>query len=251
MKTPVKQALVCSIAAFAAAVCVAFAALGPPSADRAGEAIGRLFALTATAGVVSGWLAARATPAWSWFKFVLVYAAIGVGLLIITAYGRSAHAGEAPAQVAGSPLSIAWPTGWTVQHLAGASSDPADRDLGSRERGLLGDPAAPTAVIEIGCVRIEKAVRLADEFTQIYRGAVDGYRRQGFVVTDAKAAPTRIGLHEGLGAELHARRDAVELVQNYSLAQSSTCLLVATLTARMEAFDANLGIYATVKASVH
>jgi len=249
VKTHVRQALVCSIVAFAATVCVAFAALGPPSTDRAGEAVGRLLALTATAGIASGWIAARATPKWSWFKFVIVYAAICVALLVITAYGRNARAGERQAE-ASSSLSIAWPSGWIVQHLAGASSDPADHDLGSRERGLLGDPAAPSAVIEIGCVRIDKAVHLADEFTQIYRGAVDGYRRQGLAVTDARAAPTRIGVHEGLGAVLHAKRDAVELIQNYSLAQSSTCLLVATLTARREAFSANLDAYAAVKASV-
>jgi len=250
MKPHVTKALACSMAAFAAAVGVFYLAFGSPPADRAGEAVGRLLALTATAGVACGWVAARSAHAWSWFKFVAVYAGFCVALLLVAAYGKSTHAGE-PQAPPGSPLAIVWPAGWTVQHLSGASSDPADRDLGSRERGLLGDTAAPTAVIEIGCVRRDRAARLDAEFKGIFAGAADGYRRQGFEVTETKPSPTHIGKQDGLGAVLYATQGGVELMQDFSLAPGPACLLVSTLTARKAAFYENLAAYAAVKASVH
>jgi len=69
-----------------------FAFLGPPASPAgAAEAIGRLFANTGIAALIGWWLARQKSPAWSWGRFALVYAALVIGLAVAASAGR-AHA---------------------------------------------------------------------------------------------------------------------------------------------------------------
>ena len=92
MKRHARQALVCSVAAYALACGALFAWLGAPaSADGAAETLGRLFALTALSGVLCGWIVARSPHAWSWLKFAGMYALTAIALLALSAYGHAAE----------------------------------------------------------------------------------------------------------------------------------------------------------------
>lgn len=92
MTLATKQALACWIVTLALLVAALFVALGPPkSADGAAEAIGRLFANTGIAALIGWAIARKKTPAWSWARFALVYAALVVGLAVVAGAGR-AHA---------------------------------------------------------------------------------------------------------------------------------------------------------------
>jgi len=97
MSLVAKQALVCWFAALALIVAALFAFIGAPgSPDGAGEAIGRVFANTGIAALICWVLARRKAPAWSWGRFVLVYAALVIVLAVVANAGR-AHATEATA----------------------------------------------------------------------------------------------------------------------------------------------------------
>ena len=106
MKIPVKQALVCSGAAFALG-CAALFVFGAAqaSADKAGEAIGRLLALTALAGVLCGWMSAKSPTAWSWAKFAAAFALTAAVLWALAEHGR-AMAAQAPDAVAEEDATI-------------------------------------------------------------------------------------------------------------------------------------------------
>ena len=94
MKRHVKQALACSALGLVVSIALLFAFLGPPaSGGGASEAIGRLFAMTAIAGIICGWMAGRSPQAWEWPKFAGVYVLVCVGLLVVSTFGR-AHAAE-------------------------------------------------------------------------------------------------------------------------------------------------------------
>jgi hypothetical protein len=249
MKLHNKQALVCSVSVTVVAVVLLFAFLGAPAtADGASESIGRLLGLTLVAGILCAWMAGKSAVAWSWLKFAGIYLATCIALLVLSAYGKTSqsHAASAPAA-----FSVHWPKGWTVQHLEGISSDPADHDLGSRERGLLGDVKAPRAVIELSCIEKKAGeVNLSDQIGGILTGMTKGYSEQGFKVSTTKTTPTRLGNYDGLSAVLDAVRADGELMQNFSIAQSPACVFTLTLTAKKVEYDKNLMAYADVKASV-
>ena len=251
MKRPHQQALICSVAAAVLAIVVLFAFLGAPrSSEGAGEAIGRVIALVLVAGLVCGWIAGRSPLPWSWPKFVGIYLTAVIVVLVVSAYGNSTKSDAAESAPA-SAVSIRWPPGWTVQHLDGVSSAPEDRDLGYRERGVLGDATAPTAVIEVSCLhKPERTLDDAEQINSILATMRKGYESKGFVVSMTAAAPTHIGSYGGLTARMDAKRGEVDLLQNFSIAQSSSCLLTMTLTAKKADFDANLKTYDDVKASV-
>jgi len=90
MRLPAKQAFTCWFGALALCIVALFAFLGPPgSADGSAEAIGRLFALSGLSALFSWWLARTRTPAWSWGRFVLVYAAMFVVVAVIASNGHA------------------------------------------------------------------------------------------------------------------------------------------------------------------
>lgn len=92
MTLAAKQAMLCWVGALALVIAAPFAFLGPPaSPDGAGESIGRAFAHTGTAALICWYLARRATPPWSWGRFVLIYVAVVILLAVVTTAGR-AHA---------------------------------------------------------------------------------------------------------------------------------------------------------------
>ena len=85
-----RQALLCWVSALALSIAALFLFIGPPaSADGAGEAIGRLFAHTGFAALIGWLIARRATPPWSWTRFLLVYVALFVVLAVVTQAGRA------------------------------------------------------------------------------------------------------------------------------------------------------------------
>jgi hypothetical protein len=251
MKRHHRQALICSVAAAVLAIVALFAFLGAPrSSEGAGEAIGRVLVLSAVAGLVCGWIAGRSPLPWSWPKFVGIYLTAFIVVLVVSAYGNSTKSDAAETAPA-TKLSIRWPQGWTVQHLVGISSAPEDRDLGYRERGILGDAKSPTAVIEVSCLnKPAQTLDNAEQIDSILANMRKGYESQGFIVSMTAAAPTRIGNYDGLTARMDAKRGEVDLLQNFSIAQSSNCLLTMTLTAKQADYDANLKTYDEVKASV-
>ena len=252
MKIHTRQAIGCSVVAFALACGALFTFSGAPSsAGGAGEAMGRLFALTGLAGLLCGWVAAKSPRLWSWPKFVGVYALTCVLMLALTAHSHAAQPAAANAVV--PDFTVKWPTQWTVQHLDGVSSDPRDRLLGSRERALFGDVKAPHAVIEIGCMHLVdgKPVKLAEEFERILNGISKGYESKGYVVSISKHYFTHVGTYDGLAATLVAVGGDTELIQSLSLAQSATCLLTSSLSSRSKAeYEANLDAYLDAKLSV-
>ncbi len=252
MKIHTRQAIACSVVAFALACGALFAFLGAPaSAEGAGEAMGRLFALTGLAGLVCGWVAAKSPRLWSWPKFVGAYALTCVLILALTAHSYAVQ--PASGNAVGPDFTAKWPTRWTVQHLDGISSDPRARGLGSRERGVFGDAKAPDAMIEVGCMHLVdgKPVKLAEEFERILSGVSKGYEDKGYVVSISKRYFTHVGTYDGLAATLVAVGEDTELIQGLSIAQSATCLLTSSLSSRSKAqYEANLGAYLDVKLSV-
>jgi hypothetical protein len=253
MKIHTKQAIVCSVVGFVLA-CGALYTFqsAPASADGAGEAMGRLFALTGLAGTLCGWVAAKGPRPWSWPKFVGVYALTCVLMLVLTAHSHAA-AQPSTATAVTPTFTVKWPAQWAVQHLDGVSSDPRDRGLGTRERVLFGDAKAPRAAIEVGCMQLVEGrpIKLAKEFERIVRGISKSYEDKGYLVAISKHYFTLVGTYDGLAATLVASNEDVELIQTLSIAQSATCLLTSSLSARNKAeYEANLDAYLDVKLSV-
>lgn len=242
MKRHYLQALVCAAAGLAVSIALLFAGLGAPgSADGAGEAIGRLFAMCAIAAAICAWQAGRAAVPWSWFRFAGTYAIVCVVLLLLAASGKAR--GD---DVAAHSM-VVWPDGWTIQRLAGLSSADADRGLGWRERAVHGDAARPDAAIELSCAT---GARGSVDLAGIVEGLLEGYRRQGFVAAASPPSAIAGGVPRGQAVTLTANRDGVELVQEYAAFDTPSCAVVLSYSARRGTFEKYRADYLGVRASL-
>src|SRR6188472_61553 len=88
---PFAKAFVCAGGAFLAAIAALYGALGPPSSEGAGEALGRLAMTAAFPALITGLLARRAAEAWTWLKFLLVYGLCLVAVLVILTFGQASY----------------------------------------------------------------------------------------------------------------------------------------------------------------
>ena len=83
------DATLVSLLGFSGIVALLHATLGPAdSASGAGEALGRLGAACACAGVIVGWLGSKAVKRWSWWGWVWRWSAVLAVLWALAAYGQ-------------------------------------------------------------------------------------------------------------------------------------------------------------------
>ena len=244
MKQHVRRAVVCSVSATVVAAFGFRWFLGELGA----EALGRLFAIAAFAGLMCGWLAGRAKPSWSLFKFTGVYAACFAAAILISARGHTSP-GASAADARG--FSVQWPDGLTVQHLDGVSSADSDRSLGYRERGLLGSASAPKGVIEVACgTKPEHPMENSAALADVLAATTRGYQAQGFNVTTTAPTPQRMGAFDGTMAQMSASHEEHKLRQSIAITQNAQCMLSVTYTAKAEDYEANLASYIAVLASL-
>jgi hypothetical protein len=237
MQTPAKQALACwAVAALGLGLLLRIA-LGPAgSAEGAGEALGRLFALTGAAALATWWLARRRTPAWGWTRFAGAYVLAVLLLAAVSAFGR---ARAAPLDEAW-PLQLELPAPWTGERLEGLSSAPQDQALGRRLR-LRHDDANGTALIELSCgwrERLDESTP-AQDVLKLQRSLADALSGQGL---EAALSPPRVerrGARQWHVADVTAQNDeGVVLRQRFALSQSERCALTAVLAGQPAAFEA-------------
>lgn len=237
MQTPAKQALACWIVAALGLGLALRVALGPAgSAEGAGEALGRLFALTGAAALATWWLARRRAPPWGWARFVGAYVLAVLLLAVVSAFGR---ARAAPPDMAW-PLQLELPTPWTSERLEGLSSAPQDQGLGRRLR-LRHDDARGTALIELSCGWRERlhASTPAQDVTKVQRSLADALASQGLEAALSPPRAERHGTRQWHVADVTAQNDeGVVLRQRFALSQTERCALTAVLAGQPAAFEA-------------
>lgn len=223
-----KQAWVCWIVAAAGLALALRLALGPAgSAEGAGEAIGRLVALTGTAAFATWFVARRRTPAWGWPRFVASYVLAVVLIAVVTAFGR-ARAGDAARPF---PLALEAPAGWTSENLDGLSSAPQDRLLGQRLRQQR-EGAAGKVVLEASCGWLERndAGAPGAELAALQRSLAEAYGAQGLQVEPSAIRGVRHGGREWQVARIEVHQDGTAvLVQRIAMGRSTRCALTVVL----------------------
>lgn len=237
MQRHTKQALACWAVAALGLAGLLRAALGPAgSAEGAGEAIGRVFALTGAAALATGWMARRRSPPWSWARFAGTYVLAVLGLGLVSAFGRARAADSDD-----WPLRLELPPPWSSERLEGLSSAPADQALGRRLR-LRHDDANGTVLIELACGwrdRLDDAPP-AQDLLQVQRNLAQALTVQGL---EATMSPARTESHAGRQwhvAEVSAQNDdGVVLRQRFALTRSDRCALSAVLAGQPAAFEAH------------
>jgi hypothetical protein len=236
------QALVFWGVALGLALLVLFAVLGPPgSSEGAGEAVGRLLALTGFAALATWMLARKKMPEWTWLRFGLVYFAAIVVLIVISSFGR-ARAAEA------WPFSVTFPPGWTIEKLQGVSSAPEDLDKGVRTRGRWsgGDGVV---ILEVGCATLVagKPVEIAKEMDEVIEATNSAYEVQGIV---SASTPPTAERHAGLEwriADATSRNAAgTQIRRTLAMSQNAHCLLVANLVSTPSAHERQRDALGTV-----
>ncbi|SFN65257.1 protein of unknown function [Dokdonella immobilis] len=242
MSKPARQALVLWMVGLGLAIAVLFGVLGPPrSSDGAGEALGRLLALTGCAALASWLLARNREPEWTWLRFGLVYAAAIVVIAVISSFGRASAAEP-------WPFSISFPAGWSVARLEGVSSAAEDLDRGVRTRGRRDDEAG-TVILEIGCTTLVegKSIDIAGEMDDVIEATDSAFEAQGIVSESARPVVEK---HAGLGwriAETTSRNAAgTQVRRTLAMSRNAHCLLVATMVGTPRAHDLQRGTFRAV-----
>jgi hypothetical protein len=88
---PFAKAFACAGAALLLALAALYGSLGPPSAEGAGEAAGRLVMTVGLPAVIAGWLARRSVAVWPFWKIAFVFVLLLVAVLAILTFGRATH----------------------------------------------------------------------------------------------------------------------------------------------------------------
>jgi hypothetical protein len=245
MRRHFTQAIVCSIGGLGLSVAALFVFLGPPaSAGGAGEAIGRLFAMSVIAAAVCAWLAGQGGQPWTWAKFAAAYALACVVLLFLAASGRARAAGDE------AMTTIAWPSGWTLRHLEGLSSRPEDQPHGWRERAVLGEGSVPDAAIELACQPSSAEGPVDDAFAGLVDGLAASYHQRGFDVDVTAPVAAHIGGRPALTATLTAAKGAQQVRQDLAMTRTAHCLAVLTFSARPAEYARYRSVYLQVVASL-
>ena len=148
-------------------------------------------------------------------------------------------------------MQVHWPAGWSGEHLAGISSDPAVRDLGFREKGRRTDAKAPPGFIEVTCrYTLWSAESDEQHIEQLLDDVVKNYEKKGYSVMATPPKSARVGPYTALTASLEYQHDDADIMQTFTVAQNSKCLIDVMLTARRSNYDANVAAYEAVKAAV-
>jgi hypothetical protein len=208
-------------------------ALGPAGgAEGAGEAIGRLLALTGVAALATWWLARRRAPAWGWARFAGTYVLALLLLALASAFGRARA--EAPL---GWP-ELAVPEGWTSERLEGASSAPQDQERGRRLRQQW-HGATGTVVLEATCAWLARTEVSAPgaELAKAQRHIGAAYAAQDVQVTPSPIRSAQFGGRDWRIADLQMRQqDAVVLRMRVAMARTSRCALSVMFAGAPEPF---------------
>ena len=88
-KRPYAKAFLCASIAFLVGMAVLYAGMGPPSAEGAGEAAGRLAFTAIVPALVTGFMARRAVRPWSMGKIISVFLLTFAILAVVQALGYS------------------------------------------------------------------------------------------------------------------------------------------------------------------
>lgn len=233
MSKSARQAFVYWGVALGLALLVLFAVLGAPrSSEGAGEAVGRLLALTGCATLATWMLARKKMPEWTWLRFGLVYFAAIVGLVIISSFGR-ARAAEA------WPFSVTFPPGWTIEKLQGVSSAPEDLDQGARMRGRWSGEAG-VVILEVGCATLHagKPVDIASEMDEVIEATDSAYEAQGIVsASEPPTAERHAGLEWRIAETTSRNASGAQIHRTLGMSRNAHCLLVANMVGTPSAED--------------
>jgi hypothetical protein len=225
-----------------------FVVLGSPrTPEGAGEAIGRGLTHTGIAALVV-WLFARGSD-WSWLKFVSLYFVAFVGAAIVSTSG---HFQDATGSEQHWPFEAAFPDGWTVERLKGASSSPQDQSLGVREIARFGTgTGAP--VIQLSCVENSKseAIDLDQMLERMASGLETQYASPRSNTKSVKSKAMNIHGHPARSIITTVSLDGNRVLQQESLvSQTDECLFAAQVAALPSEFERASAVFRSVVGTI-
>lgn len=242
MQKPAKQALICWLSASVLIFAVIGMVLGKPhNPDAAGEAIGQVIARTGIPALIVWWLARRRNPLWSWLQFGSIYLIVVVGFALLAAVGRARA--EEPL-----PFAATFPSAWTVERLAGASSAPQDQAAGVRQRARW-NGADGMAVIEIACSWRENYDHpdVDEQVRGVTKGVADMLSKHGVAIEQGAIRTLSKGHRDWRALDLRAKdASSTRFEQTVAMTLTERCLVIATLTGTPQAYALQSAQFASV-----